>query len=278
MKIWQVDFYKRPFENEKKQRLWELVIIEENSDFFYQAFCPQSEANSSWVVTQLQHAQNGQLPTEIQVFRPQTLNLVEIAGKQLNIPVEPNRHCHTLKNWLVKESKNYSVQENYLNEPFDPLALDRPPPAPMPEHLLGQQWRFAALPAGDLVDAFRDRPIPILKMSEYLWPVNLGLPSTLPIPGIIIDGGRQSLRLAQWIQQVHPVSLNYVSGSPDGLILEAGLIERWIVATFEDKDVAKAAQVYQQRQKQSQGLHFLLVQPDDSGMTYSGFWLLQSGE
>ncbi|NEQ67039.1 MAG: DUF1092 family protein, partial [Symploca sp. SIO2D2] len=24
------------------------------------------------------------------------------------------------------------------------------------------------------------------------------------------------------------------------------------------------------------GLHFLLVQPDDSGMTYTGFWLLQN--
>nr|WP_317106120.1 Tab2 family RNA-binding protein [Chroococcidiopsis sp. SAG 2025] len=35
------------------------------------------------------------------------------------------------------------------------------------------------------------------------------------------------------------------------------------------------AQIYAQRQQQSQGLHFLLVQPDDSGMTYTGFWLLR---
>ncbi len=43
------------------------------------------------------------------------------------------------------------------------------------------------------------------------------------------------------------------------------------VATFEDQEVL-LAQVYEQRKNQSQGLHFLLVQPDDLGMTYSGFW------
>jgi RNA-binding protein Tab2/Atab2 len=70
--------------------------------------------------------------------------------------------------------------------------------------------------------------------------------------------------------------LNYIAGAPDGLVLEAGLVDRWIVATFEDAEVTTAARLYQQRQQLSHGLHFLLVQPDDSGMTYSGFWLLQA--
>ncbi len=82
------------------------------------------------------------------------------------------------------------------------------------------------------------------------------------------------MRLARWLQTSRPVALNYVAGAPDGLILEAGLVDRWIVATFEDQEVASAAQLYEQRKQQSHGLHFLLVQPDDSGMTYSGFWLL----
>jgi hypothetical protein len=91
----------------------------------------------------------------------------------------------------------------------------------------------------------------------------------------VIYGGRQSLRLARWLQEARPVMLNYVAGTPSGLVLEAGLIERWIVATFEDQEVMAAAQAYEQRKQLSQGLHFLLVQPDDSGMTYSGFWLLR---
>lgn len=51
--------------------------------------------------------------------------------------------------------------------------------------------------------------------------------------------------------------------------------DRWVMATFEDSEMAAAAQTYQQRKQLIKGLNFLLVQPDDSGMTYSGFWLLQ---
>ncbi|MHC5721400.1 MAG: Tab2 family RNA-binding protein, partial [Nostoc sp.] len=40
--------------------------------------------------------------------------------------------------------------------------------------------------------------------------------------------------------------------------------------------VTTAAQAFEQLKQQSRGLHFLLVQPDDSGMTYSGFWLLRA--
>jgi hypothetical protein len=57
--------------------------------------------------------------------------------------------------------------------------------------------------------------------------------------------------------------------------LEAGLVDRWVVVTFEDSEVKAAGKIYQERKQLSQGLHFLLVQPDDSGMTYTGFWLLQ---
>jgi hypothetical protein len=83
------------------------------------------------------------------------------------------------------------------------------------------------------------------------------------------------MQLARWLQDSEPVALNYIAGAPDGLVLEAGLADRWIVATFEDQEVAAAAQTYEQRKQASKGLHFLLVQPDDSGMTYSGFWLLR---
>jgi hypothetical protein len=100
------------------------------------------------------------------------------------------------------------------------------------------------------------------------------LASTVPVPGVVIDGGRQSMQLAKWLQDAKPWALNYIAGEPDGLILEAGLVDRWVVATFEDSEVKAAAQIYQQRKQLSKGLHFLLVQPDDSGMTYTGFWLL----
>ena len=164
----------------------------------------------------------------------------------------------------------------YKRQSYNPLALDRPPPTPLPESLWGEQWRFATLPAGDLEEAFKERPIPILEMPDFLLPLNLGLASTLAVPGVVIDGGRRSLQLAQWLQQMEPVALNYIAGELSGLVLEAGLVDRWIVATFADPEVTAAAQAYEQRKQQSEGLHFLLVEPDDSGMTYSGFWLLRT--
>jgi hypothetical protein len=278
MNVWQVDFYRRPLQDANGQTLWELLICDEKRHFTYNGLCPQPSVNSNWLVSQLHNAAaTVGLPTKLQVFRPQSLSLLTTAAQQLNISVEATRHTPALKQWLQERASQYHLQDKYTGEAYNPLALDKPPPTPLPEKLWGEQWRFATLPAGNLEEAFAGRPIPYLQMPQFLVPLHLGLASTLPVPGVVIDGGRQSMQLARWLQNVNPVALNYIAGAPDGLILEAGLVERWVVATFEDQEVAAAAQIYEQRKLTSQGLHFLLVQPDDSGMTYTGFWLLRDG-
>ncbi|MFB2833224.1 Tab2/Atab2 family RNA-binding protein [Floridanema evergladense] len=268
---WQVDFYRRPLKDSTGQTLWELLIFDSINSLTYQAFCPQSEANSNWLVGEFQKVITSQRnqPEKIQVFRPQSLSLIETAAQKLGIAVEATRRTESLKKWLTQQ---YSSS----GEPFDPIALEKPPPVPLPEKLWGEKWRFATLMASDIADSFAGQPMPILEMPEFLLPINLGIASTLPVPGVVIDGGRQSLKLARWIQESRPVSLNYIPGAPDGLILEAGLVDRWVVATFTDEEVTLAAQTFEQRKQETKGLHFLLLQPDDSGMTYSGFWLLQN--
>ncbi|MFB2876637.1 Tab2/Atab2 family RNA-binding protein [Floridanema aerugineum] len=269
---WQVDFYRRPLKDSTGQTLWELVICDPKNNLTYQALCPQSEANANWLVAQFQKVITSpeNRPEKIQVFRPQSLSLIQIAADKLGIAVEATRRTESLKNWL--KARQYSQN----GEPFDPITLEKPPPIPLPEQLWGEKWRFATLMASDIEDSFAGQPIPILEMPEFLLPINLGIASTLPVPGVVIDGGKQSLRLARWIQESRPVALNYIPGAPDGLILEAGLVDRWVVATFADEEVTVAAKIFEQRKQESKGLHFLLVQPDDSGITYSGFWLLQN--
>ena len=86
------------------------------------------------------------------------------------------------------------------------------------------------------------------------------------------------MQIAQWLVEEKPVSLNYIPteiGKSGGLVLESGLVDRWIFATFESSAVAQAAKAYEQAKQQSNQLHFLLLQPDDSGMTHTGFWLLK---
>jgi hypothetical protein len=269
MEIWQADFYKHNRKDEEGKPIWELLICDPQGHLIYEAKCPQSQANSDWLISQLQQANRGNLPDRIQVFRPQSVSLLSIAAEKLGVKVEATRRTGALKAELRKRV----IDGNY-----DPVKLEKPPPQALPENLWGESWRFATFRAGDLVDYFSDRPLPILDMPESLLPINLGIASTVSVPGVIIYGGRKSMYLARWLQEAKPFSLNYIPteiGKSGGLILESGLVDRWILATFEDEEIAKAAQNYEQRKQASLGLHFLLVQPDDSGMTYTGFWLLK---
>jgi hypothetical protein len=278
MTVWQADFYRRPLQDAAKQPLWELVVCNSEQTFSAQAFCPQSEANSVWIADQLLQMAGSResLPQQIQVFRPQSVSLIAAACQPLGIAVEQTRRTPALKQLLQERVETYRKLEGYTGQPYEPIQLEQLPPVPLPENLWGERWRFAAIATANLEPAFKNRPIPILEMPEALLPINLQLASTVSVPGVIIDGGKQSMRLARWLQETHPVSLNYIPGNPDGLILEAGLVDRWVVTTFDDQDVIAAAQTFRQRQQTAKGLHFLLVQPDDSGMTYSGFWLLQA--
>lgn len=277
MPIWELDFYRRPLQDPQGNELWELLVCNPEGTLQDVVDCPQSQVSADWLAAQLHHLLKAghDRPDVIRVFRPQTLHLLELACERLGILVEPTRRTPRLKSWLVERSQHYPTLPNYNRQPYQPLQLDQPPPVPLGENLWGDRWRFATLPAEDLAD-FGSYPIPILAMPEFLLPLTLGVASTTAIPGIVIDGGRKSLPLAQWLQQSHPIALNYVPGAPDGLILEAGLVDRWVVATFEDSDVKTAAQLFEQRKQASRGLHFLLVQPDDSGRTYTGFWLLKA--
>jgi hypothetical protein len=258
MNIWQVDFYRRPLKDESGTPFWELLICHDQQIF--SAFCPQREANSLWLTQQMQAI--GNLPDRIQVFRPQSLSLLQAACQPLGITVEPTRRTPRLK--------------QVLRERYGVMPLEQLPPLPLPENLWGEQWRFGAIAAQDLVPVFSNRIIPVRDMPEFLLPVNLNIPSTAAIPGVIIDGGRQAMPLARWVERSRPYALLSIPGEPDGLILEAGLDERWVLTTFDDVEVKTAAQTFRERQQITKGLHFLLVQPDDSGMTYSGFWLLKA--
>ncbi len=271
MTIWDIDLYRRPVQDSEGQVLWELAVCDPFGQWQVAILAPQNQVNTAWLSQQLQQlaAQTKGLPDQIRSFRPQSVNLLEPVCSDLGILLTPTRHTLALKQWL---------KQKWPQPNFDPLALDRPAPVPMPEQLWGKQWQFAALPAVDLVETFRDRPIPVLDIPQAFQPLSLGLASTLPIPGVVIEAGRSALQLVLWLQSIQPVSLHFIAGAPDGLILEAGLVNRWVLATFEDAEVEVAAVKFEQRQQAAQGLHFLLVQPDASGITQTGFWLLRQEE
>jgi hypothetical protein len=153
------------------------------------------------------------------------------------------------------------------------------PPQALPDHLWGESWRFGSIPAGDLWEMFSDRPLPILSLPEELKPINLGLASNILIPGTIIYGGRQSMPLALWLQEQQPQTVFYQETDANlagGLVLTSADTQRWVIMTFQDQAIATAGQRYQQRLQRAQGLHFLLVQPDDTEVTHTALWLLKA--
>jgi RNA-binding protein Tab2/Atab2 len=270
MTIWQADISSRPQQNDRGEVLWELVICDAAGGWYHTAVCPQKQVNSDWIASQIQLAAGEDLPQEIQVFRPQSLGLIRAAGNKLGIAVVATRRTIAIKKLLQQQAQSYGIPN------YQPLAIESPPPLPIPDNLMGDKWQFVTLTAKELTTEFTDRPIPIVSMPDYLLPPHWGLGANVAIPGVIIYGGKQSMRLARWIADLEPVSFNYLGDDPGGLILDVGLAERWVMVTFNDAEVSQAARLYESRKKLVHGLHFLLVTPDDSGITDSGIWLLQS--
>lgn len=150
-----------------------------------------------------------------------------------------------------------------------------PPPQPLPDDLWGERWQFVGVTAADLEERLLERPIPIRQVMPFALPSQQQLPATTMIPGILIVAGRRSMPLARWLTQHPPTHVNAVQRELGALLACTSTQEQWILATYQDEAVALAGQGFEARKGQSQGIHFLLIQPDDSGVTYTGLWLLQ---
>ena len=142
MTIWQADFYKSSSFS-PLGTVWQLLISDPLGHLIYENSCPQSQANSDWLTQQLEQACQVSPPEIIQVFRPQCANLFLLAGQNLQIKIELTRHVNALKKQLELRQI--------------PINIDSPPPQPVPDQFLGQEWRFARFPAVDLVNFFGDR-------------------------------------------------------------------------------------------------------------------------
>ena len=101
--FWQADFYRRSQPDTSGRVLWDLSICDSTSKFKFEATCTQSEANSNWVAWQIKQAVSDNLPDVIQVFRPQSLSLIEQAGNSLGIKVEATRRTAALIKWLTQK-------------------------------------------------------------------------------------------------------------------------------------------------------------------------------
>lgn len=278
MTIWQVDFDRRPLKNTEDYPLWELTVYDPQTQMACHRLCPEPNVSPDWLIAELKELFTlmGPPPTQFQVFRPRSLTFMTDVGKTLNIAVEATRQTPGLKRVLQVRTQAYAQLPEFTGQSYDPLAIEPLPPQPMPEHLWGDQWQFVTLAASELESVLLQRPIPLRTVPEMLLPSQLGLAADTRIPGVLINGGRRSMQLAQWLHKQQPAAIQAMRAELSGLIMAAGLNERYVLVTYDDANIVSAAQGFEQGKQGSQGLHFLLVQPDDSGVTYTGLWLLSS--
>jgi RNA-binding protein Tab2/Atab2 len=148
-------------------------------------------------------------------------------------------------------------------------------PQPIPENLWGDRWQFARLTAEDLELRLLKCPIPIREILPSALPSQQQIELDASIPGVVIDAGKQSMRLTRWVAAQRPVSLTAVNRELGALMLDAEG-HRWIMTTYQDQDVKVASETFEALKLKTSGIHFLLIQPDNTGRTHSGLWLLRS--
>jgi hypothetical protein len=285
--IWELDFYSRPIVDENQKKVWELLVCESpqlnsqcESLFRYAQFCPSDQVNSLWLRSALEEAISkvSHPPDKIRFFRQPMANMISKACTDLGIAAQASRRTFVLHQWLQDRLQNfYPTCEGYQPRSNPSVSLPQQQPQPLPDALVGQRWAFVNLQCQDFAD-----------MAE--WQIDFGenfplsmfrLTPDTPVPGVVIISSR-SLPLAAWMSGLDLACLKIeapptpaVSHNPSRLILETGISDRWVLASFSDPQTLSESQSFEQAKQRANQIHFLAVQADPQIPTFAGFWLLQ---
>ena len=283
---WELDYYSRPILEPDGKKRWELLICSTpevdgqggavGAGFRWCRACTAARVNSIWLREALEAAlaeaqQQGLAPPRrVRCWRASMRTMVQRAAEGLGLELVPSRRTYALVSWLQqREREVYPAEEGYMAGPLaPPPAPIRPVPVPLPEAARGDQWAWATLPLETLADAsgwdasFRS-----------LVPIPAGLDPAAAVPGIRLFSRSRALAIAGWLAGLEPVRLE-LSGNQ--LVLEAGLEDRWLLASALPAEEAEAAAAaFKAARQQAGGLQFLAVQASASEPRFEGFWMLR---
>lgn len=279
---WELDFYSRPILEPDGKKRWELLICstpEQGSStpaFRFVRPCPAGSVNSSWLKQALQAAlesageQRLGAPRRLRCWRASMRTMVQRAAEGLGLELIPSRRCYALVEWLQqREREVYPLEEGYMAGPLAPGPIPIQPLAlPLPEAARGDSWSWATLPIGALREA-AEWPLGF----NGLVPIPADLEESTPVPGLRLFSASRALAIAGWLAGLEPVRLEI---SARQLVLEAGLEDRWLLATLEETEATAAAEAFRSSIAQAGGLQFVAVQASEDATDLDGFWLLRA--
>lgn len=286
--IWELDFYSRPILDERKKKLWELLICESplkiqpspHPLFKYSQFCSNQTVNSLWLREALEKAidRAGEAPRKIRFFRRQMNNTIVKACDDLNIPAAPSRRTYALQQWIEERMADfYPRQPGYDAAAVSTASIQYPElnPVPLPDAVRGDKadrWAFVSLEA-TAFDEMEEWDIAFQEAFPLSW---LGIAPESRIPGLIIFSPR-SLPLAGWMSGLELGFLKFEEHPRPILRLETGASESWILASLADSQAIAEARGFETAKQPVQKVHFLAIQSSPESESFAGFWLLKEG-
>lgn len=276
---WEVDFYSRPILEAGGRKRWELLVCTTPTGagpgFRWACPCPADSVNSIWLRESLAEALKAAAddgygpPRRLRCWRASMRAMVQRAAEALGLDLVASRRCYALVDWLQqREREVYPTQEGYLSGPLAPPPQPVLPPArPLPEAARGDRWSWAHLSVADLAEA------PAWDVSfAALVPCPPAAAPAAAVPGIRLFSGSRALAIAGWLAGLEPVRLDVRDRQ---LVLEAGLDDRWLLASLPADEAEAAASALAEARHQAGGLQFLAVQTDEAATRFDGFWILR---
>jgi hypothetical protein len=285
---WEVDFYSRPVLDSDGRKRWDLLICATpdglptssmeaaaEGPFRFEKRCSASSVNSQWLREAFAEAleqakrQGAPAPRRLRCWRQSMRAMVQRAAESLGLVVLPSRRCYALIDWLRERERTvYPQEEGYLAGPLAPPPQpQRANPLPWPEVARGDCWSWALLP----VEALREAREWSIGFAGLL-PVPEGLAPQASVPGIRLFSQQRALAVAGWLAGLEPARLEVDAGQ---LILEAGLDDRWRLASLPSEEAVATEEILQRARQDAGGLQFLAVQTSEASTSFEGFWMLK---
>lgn len=288
-KIWELDFYSRPILDENNKKVWEVLIcetptnIDDNIDslFQYSKFCPNQTVNSIWLKDAINEAikEAGEKPKKIRFFRRQMNNMIDKACEESDIPAFPSRRTYRLNQWLKERNTNfYPFQTGYDQKSNLITSVQYPVnnAIPLPDAIRGDKqdkWALVSLEA----EAFKEMKEWDISFGES-FPLSMGnLDGNTKISGLILFSPR-ALPLAGWLSGLELCYLHLEKGEFPRICLETGVSDSWVLANITSSETKAEAEAFENRKKETDGIHFLAIQSPDESESFAGFWLLKENK